>query len=74
MYPWVHTVKYKTGISSDQQQTGKSHSDLQENKCGHLIVFMVLEELYNWEQKVKYFVILQSPVCWMNWPLQTTYY
>lgn len=41
---------------------------------GHLIVFIVLEELCNWEQKVKYFVIFQSPIGWSNWPLQTMYW
>lgn len=72
MYPWVHTVKYKIGICSDQQQTGKSCSDLQENKCGHLIVFMVFEELYNWESKV--FWNFAKPYLLKELILQTMYY
>lgn len=70
MYPWVQTVKYKICISSDQQWTGKSCSDLQENKHGLLIAFIVLKELYSREQEVKYRVILESPGSWMKWPLQ----
>lgn len=31
VYPWVNTIKYKISISSDQQYTGKSCSDIPEN-------------------------------------------